>query len=187
MAIKFDTLPTQNPGGGSVKPGLYYAHVEKAEMKQPKDASKKPYLSVTLKLFDRDKKKAGVLFDMFSESDNNVQQYKLGRFLRACGIPLVGEMELKDIAKVVINKDIAADVKEDEYNGHKRAAVNLFDNEAYYTADEYETVYAAIHTSDEDKAEANDGFSGMNVPENADATVPFDEETTASESSTDEY
>lgn len=190
MSINFDSLPKQNPGGGSVKPGLYYAHVEKTEMKQGKDKSKPPYLNLTLKLTDRDGKKAGTLFDMLMESDSSVIQYKLGRFLRACGIPLVGEMELKDIAKIVAGKDIAVDVKEDEYNGKKRAAVNLFDNEAYYLASEYEQVYAAINGNEENKEEAKAGF-GPDMPSTAEnGTAEFDDSNQSSPApaeSADEY
>lgn len=180
MSIKFDSLPKQNPGGGAVKPGLYYAHIEKTEMKQSKDKTKPPYLNLTLKLTDRDGKKAGTLFDMMSESDSAVIQYKIGRFIRACGIPLVGEMELKDIGKIVAGKDIVVDVKNDEYNGKKRAVVNLFDNEAYYLPSEYEEVYAAINGNAEDKAEANADFAASMPAEGENGTLDFDDSNSGS-------
>ena len=188
--IKFDSLPKENPGGGVPKPGLYLAKVTKAEMKKPKEADKKPYLSLTYKLTTPEGKQAGTMFDMLMESDNVTIMYKLGRFIRACGIPLVGEMELSDLAKLVVNKTIGADVKEDEYNGKKRAAVNLFDREAYYTPEEFPDVVKAEQSSDA----ANESFvSEQNaIPANADATVPFDdgndgEPATTSADSTGEY
>ena len=47
--INFNTLPTNKPIT-EIKPGTYFATVEKAEMKAPKDPSKKPYLSLTFAL-----------------------------------------------------------------------------------------------------------------------------------------
>lgn len=171
--IKFDSLPKENPGGGVPKPGLYLAKVTKAEMKKPKEADKKPYLSLTYKLTTPEGKQAGTMFDMLMESDNVTIMYKLGRFIRACGIPLVGEMELSDLAKLVVNKTIGVDVKEDEYNGKKRAAINLFDREAYYTPEEFPDVVKAEQSGDA----ANESFvSEQNaIPANADTTVPFDD------------
>ena len=164
--IRFDALPTENPGGGVPKPGIYRATINKAEMKAPKDPSKKEYLSITLKLRNKDESAAGTVFDILTESEAPAILYKIGRFLRACGIPLQGAMELKDIAKLVLGKEVAVDIKnEKDTNGNDRAVVDLFTREAYYMPGEFDHVYELLHAD-----EAPKDYAGVanNVPEAAD-------------------
>ena len=78
------------------------------------------------------------------ESDNEVVMFKMGRFIRACGIPLQGTMELKDIAKLIQNKTIVVDVTVDTKSERPRAQVDLFTREAYYTVDEFEEIYELV-------------------------------------------
>ena len=166
--INFDALPKTNPGGGVAKPGIYRATIDKAEMRAPKDPSKKEYLSITLKLRDKDESPAGVVFDILTESDAPAILYKIGRFLRACGIPLQGAMELKDIAKLVLGKEVAVDIKnEKDTNGNDRAVVDLFSREAYYMPGEFDNVYALMHAD-----EAPKDYAGIanDVPEAADGS-----------------
>lgn len=170
--INFSAIPTANPGGGVPKPGVYRATVEKAEMKEPKDASKKPYLNLTLKLRNKDESAAGTVFDILTESEAATVLYKIGRFLRACGIPLQGAMELKDIAKLVVGKEIAVDIKVEKDNkDNDRAVVDVFSRECYYLPSEFDAVYKMVNPeeiSEADKKAFAD--SVMNVPESADGS-----------------
>ena len=106
MAINFDTLPQENPFALPT-PGLYKATIDDAEMRRNKnDATKPPYLNLKYKLTDMEGKSKGVMFDILSESDSPVVGYKIARFCRACGIPLQGQIELSDLAKIVKGKEI---------------------------------------------------------------------------------
>lgn len=146
--INFDALPQQNPF--AIPDDIYIARITEALMKKPKDASKPPYLNLKYDLFNKDGKKAGTLYDIMAESDSSVVQYKIGRFLRACGIPLTGSMELSDIAKIVMNKDIAVDVKTSAKKGEDaRTQVDLFGREGYYRRSEFDEMYAVAHAGEQ--------------------------------------
>lgn len=147
MAINFSELPQESPNA-LPEVDLYYATIAEATMKAPNDATKPDYLSLKLQLTDKDGKGCGTMYDILSESDSSVVQYKLGRFVRACGIPLQGVMELKDLAKLVVNKQIVVDVKHDQDKEKKyppKAAVDIFSREAYYLPCEFEEIYNIIH------------------------------------------
>jgi hypothetical protein len=165
MAINFDALPQSNPFG-TPNPGLYLAKIEEARMKQGKDTKKPPYLNVKYSLTKHNGESGGTLYDIISESDSQVVQYKLGRFLRACNIPLQGTMELKDIAKLVQNKTIVVDVALDDKAERPRAQVDLFSNEAYYQAGEFEEIYRLLHPSEymSDVAAVPDTVTSEEVP-----------------------
>lgn len=170
--INFDSIPKENPGGGIPKPGVYRATIEKAEMKEPKDPNKKPYLNVTLKLRNKDESAAGTVFDIFTESEAPTVLYKIGRFLRACGIPLQGAMELKDIAKLVLGKSVAVDIKVEKDNRDTdRAIVDVFSRGCYYLPSEFDEVYKKVNPEEVSEAEkAAFNQSVMNVPESADGS-----------------
>lgn len=132
MAIKFDALPSEKPYN-VIQPGYYYAVIDTAEMKQGKDTTKPPYLNLKLKLKDKDGKNAGILFDSIFESEHNLMQYKLKRFLTAIGITFESEFELKDIQKVCTGKEFIVNTTIDKQEGKQdRAVVDLFSNEIYY-------------------------------------------------------
>lgn len=133
MAINFDSLPSNKPFSVPV-PGTYFATIETAEMKQGKDTSKPPYLNLKYKLKTADGKAAGTLFDIITESEHSLMQYKLKRFLIAIGVSFEGEFELKDISKLCVGKEIILDTKIEEGTDGKqdRAVVDLFTNEIYY-------------------------------------------------------
>lgn len=154
MAIQFDKLPTEN--GFQVKADVYKAHIEEAEMRKGKDLSKPAYLSLKYSLTTHDGKKAGVMFDGQYESESQVVMYKLGRFLTACGIPLQGTMELKDIAALVLHKDIVVDTIVDESGSRPRLQVDPFGREAYYPVGQFDEIWRLAHP---------EGESFMPVPE----------------------
>lgn len=158
MAINFDSLPGSKPYSVPT-PGTYYATIETAEMKQGKDTSKPPYLNLKYKLKTADGKHAGVIFDIISESEHSLMQYKLKRFLIAIGVSFEGEFELKDISKLCVGKEILLDTKIEEGTEGRpsRAVVDLFTNEIYYNISEAkeifgETVSDAINASDAEDA-----------------------------------
>lgn len=135
MAINFQTTEAKAPNQ-LPEPGYYYAKVTAAEMKQPKDVTKNPYLSVTYDLINADKNKCGVLFDIISESDKPFMMYKLQRFGQALG--LVGKsLELKDLPKIIIGKVIIFRVKIEKNEQYgDRAVVDIGDEGIYYAKNE---------------------------------------------------
>jgi hypothetical protein len=166
--INFDSLPQENPFS-LPQADIYMAKIIEAAMKQKKDGSGE-YLNIKLQLTDAAGKSQGSIFDILSESDSSVIQYKLGRFIRACGLPLTGSMELKDLAKLIINRDIAVDIKIDQDKTGKygdKAVVDLFTREAYYLPTEFAEIYALVHQGDD----ADKG--AMNAPTETNEEVPF--------------
>lgn len=150
--INFDRLPQDNPFALPT-PGLYRAKVVEAVMKPPKNDPTKPdYLNLKLALFDHEGKNSGNVYDIIAESDSSVVQYKTARFVRACGIPLTGSIELKDLAKLVNGKEIAVDIRhsrprqgEDATNFTPKAEVDMFSRAAYYLKDEYQEQWNLIN------------------------------------------
>jgi hypothetical protein len=169
MAINFQNLPQDNPFA-LPNAGVYRAKIVEAEMRTPKtDASKPDYLNLKLTLFDVTNKNCGSIFDIISESDSSIVQYKIARFVRACKIPLTGSMELRDLAKVVKGKEIAVDVRIGKDNKDQpKAEVDLFSREGYYMPEEFMEIYYIANPDAAEKAE----FETMN--NTPDEEIPFD-------------
>lgn len=168
MAIQFDKLPKESPFA-LPKPDVYKAKIVEAEMrkaksKNPDGSEKPPYLNLKYQLTNKAGKNCGAIYDIMAESDSSVVMYKIGRFVAACGIPLVGAMELSDIAKLVINKEIAIDVNIDDKGQQPRAQVDLFTREAYYPIGQFDEIYALAHAEDAETAAPAD-TSFINAPE----------------------
>ena len=178
MAIQFDTLPKESPFA-LPKPDVYKAKIVEAEMRKAKtkndDGSEKPpYLNLKYQLTDHAGKSCCAIYDILAESSSSVVQYKIGRFLTACGIPLVGSMELADIAKLVLNKEIAVDVNHDTKGQQPRAQVDIFTREAYYPVGQFEEIYKLAHAEDSDNtAAAPADTSFMQVPEGTEEEVEY--------------
>lgn len=171
MAINFDTLPKDNPMG-KVEAGTYYATIDKAEMKQPKDAGKKPYLNLTFSLKDKDGKGCGKLFDILSDSEHQVVLYKLQRFVTALGLPITGSFELSDLAKVVTGKQCILDVTMDTKQSPARAVVDVFAGGVYYPMSEAATIFGATEKPAEEVPANYFGETPINAPDAADAPQP---------------
>ena len=135
MAINFQQTDAKSPNQ-LPEPGYYYAKITAAEMKQPKDVTKNPYLNVTYDLLDASKNKCGVLFDIVSESDKPFMIYKLQRFGQALG--LVGKsLELRDLPKIIVGKVIIFRVKIEKNEQYgDRAVVDINDEGIYYARTE---------------------------------------------------
>lgn len=170
--VNFDALPQENPNTLPT-PGVYKGTVTEATMKQPNDAAKPPYLNLKINIRDEEGKNCGNIYDMLFDSDAPTLMYKLGRFLSACKIPLQGQMELKDIAKLVVNKEFAVDVKIDISKDPKyqdKAVVDIFSREAYYPIEQFPEIWGLVNKASEPK-----DASFVNVPETASAEqVPFE-------------
>ena len=84
-------------------------------------------------------------------SDKPALQYKLSRFLRACRIPLIGEMELADLGRVVTGKTVYVDIKHQEntYQGKTttRAEVEIFKGDVYYLPEDLDTPFSEAPSS----------------------------------------
>lgn len=176
MAIQFDSLPTTN----SFKPeaDVYLAHIEEAVMRKPKpssDGTQKPeYLNLKYRITRHNGKSAGVMYDSQYDSDKQLVKYKLARFLQACGIPLVGAMELADIAKLVLNKDIVVDTVVDESGTQPRLNVDLFGREAYYPKDQFDEIWRLAHPDAEEFEPVPAGEEPfMQVPEGTDTVEEY--------------
>lgn len=138
MAINFDTAPDVKPAqGADIPKGTYLAKIEAAEMKQPQDQSKPQYLSITLAITDPESNTPlGKLWDIMTESTNSYVQYKAKRLVKACGLKLSGEVELSDIGKLIVGKDIKVDItiQEDKKVDPpvKRSVVDIFSADIFY-------------------------------------------------------
>lgn len=174
MAINFDQLPTENPFSAPA-PGIYKAKIIEAVMaKNKSDASKPPYLSLKYQLIKADGTSGGSIYDSLSESDSSVVQYKIARFLQACKIPLVGAMELSDIGKLALNKEIVVDVTQNykeqkEKGATPRGQVDVFAHEAYYPIEQFAEIYAIVNAGSGEEVQLSKEVTGsadfMNIPE----------------------
>lgn len=137
MAINFDSLPTGKPVS-LPDPGRYYGVIDSAEMKQGLDTSKPPYLNLCISIKDSTGKSCGKVYDILSESDKELVQYKLARFLIALNLTKLGIFELADLVKVVKGKQLIVDVKvEDAKDGRPaRPVVDVFTGSIYYPMSE---------------------------------------------------
>lgn len=141
MAISFDKLPNERTNN-VVPKGFYFGKIVNAEMKKPKDTSKPDYLSLTINLFDKANKKIGCVFDLITESDSSVMQFKLKRLCDAIGLNLAGKtFELKQLIKSLKGKDLILDIKiEDNEQYGARNVVDIFDNSIYYPVSEADSI-----------------------------------------------
>lgn len=142
MAINFNSLPTEKPNA-LPESGTYYATIESAEMKQGKDPTKPPYLNLSLALKDKYGKSCGKIFDIISESDKELVQYKLARFVIALDLARLGTFELVDLVKIIKNKQLIVDVKQEEAkDGYPaKAVVDVFAGSIYYPMSDAGTIF----------------------------------------------
>ena len=147
MSINFNSLPTEKPAQGTVIPtGQYIGTIKKAEMKQPKDAERPPYLNLEIDIVDEaSATEMGKLWAILSESEHPLPRYQLSRFIQALNLPITGEFELKDLTKMVVGKQLKLDVTPEERNDGKEPQKSIVDvsAEIFYPLD------AAANTSDD--------------------------------------
>ncbi len=146
--INFNSLPTDKPNA-LPENGTYYATIESAEMKQGKDPTKPPYLNIALALKDKNGKACGKIFDIISESDKELVQYKLARFVIALDLARLGTFELIDLVKIIKNKQLIVDVKQEEAkDGYPaKAVVDVFRGSIYYPISDAATIFGTTAPS----------------------------------------
>ena len=127
MAITFNKTPVPKPTANNdtlnldnFEEGFYRGEIKAASMKKPKPkmVDGKPvqnpdYLNVQIQLYKEDGKKYLTVFDMFSEPVDPAGMFKLWKlqtFTLACGIELEGSFELKDLCKILPDKELMIDV-----------------------------------------------------------------------------
>ena len=159
MAISFDTLPSAKPLNEITK-GSYYATIEIAEMRNPKDSSKAPYLNMMFALKTAEGASAGKIYDILTDSDKDLLKYKLARFIKALKLDTtLTTFELADLCKIIKNKTLIVDVVPEIKDGVKtgRTVVDLFTNEIYYPVSDAKLIFkdapATLQVIDEDDAE----------------------------------
>lgn len=156
MAINFDQLPKERPEGNNAyaltAPGLHKASIESAEIKTSKAGN--PYLNVKYKVDDNT-----TMFDMIMDSDTPAIQYKLSRFVQALKLPLVGSLELEDLRRIIVGKELVIDVihKPNKYTNASgepvetiKAEVDLFGRDIFYPIEQYAELVAANKADEED-------------------------------------
>lgn len=140
--INFNSLPTNKPNSLPA-PGAYYATIEGAEMRNSSDPTKPAYLSLRLSLTNKDGVNCGTVYDILSESNKDLVRYKLSRFLISLGLVNLGDFELVDLIKIIKNKRLIVDIKqEDANNGFPaKAVVDAFKGEIYYPLSEASNIF----------------------------------------------
>ena len=145
MAIDFDRLPTSSPGGAMPDAGYHRFEIANAEMRMAKNAlpGAKPYLNLTLHLFDADGNRSGTLFDRLTESTSEYIRFKIKRLILAVGLDLKGSVELKDLAKLLPKRRGMLEVEhsKDKNNPERaQAQVRLFGSDCYWAESEFESL-----------------------------------------------
>lgn len=168
MSISFDRLPTDKPNS-LPENGTYYATIDSAEMKQGKDPTKPPYLNIGLTLKDKYGKSCGKIFDILSESDKELVQYKLARFLLALDLAKLGTFELTDLIKIIKNKQLIVDVKQEEAkDGYPaKAVVDVFAGSIYYPMSDASVIFGTPAPTSTPKSNVDIGV----VEDNDDLTI----------------
>lgn len=150
--INFNSLPTDKPNN-LPESGTYYATIDSAEMKQGKDPTKPPYLNICLALSNAEGKSCGKVFDILAESDKELIQYKIARFVIALGLERLGSFELVDLVKVIKNKRLIVDIKQEEpKDGYPaKAVVDVFSGSIYYPISEAAEIFGTAAPTAMDK------------------------------------
>ena len=146
MAISFQPTEAKSPNQ-LPEPGYYYGKIVEASMKQPKDVTKNEYLNVCYELYDANKNKCGRIYDIIAESDKPFMQYKLQRFGQA--LDLVGKsLELKDLAKIIVNKVIIFSIKTEKNERYgDRSVIDISDEGIYYAKSEAAKFFDNVETA----------------------------------------
>jgi len=122
--------------------GPYYAKITSAEVKNPTDPTKYPYLNITYEIYDFKKEKKGIIFDMLSTSDHPFCQQRLGRFMTALGLAGKEFATYSDICKVIKDRKLGFFITPDtsdyvKQNPDKaRMIVDSRDEGIYYSVPE---------------------------------------------------
>ena len=135
--INFDNLPKEKPEGTGDFPlpriGFHLATITKAEYKVSENNNE--MYALTLKLDE-----GGLVWDNVMLIDKPTPQYKLARLIQACKLPLVGNIDKKDLVKMLPNKRIVVDIttEENTWRGvtKEKPKVEAFKNDIFYPPEE---------------------------------------------------
>ena len=180
MAINFNSLPSNKPSALPAA-GSYYATIDFAEMKQGHDKTKPLYLNLTLSLCDKDGKSCGKIFDILAESDKELVQYKLARFIIALDLANrlgQGQFELADLAKIVKGKRLIVDVKQEPANNNypAKAVVDILSGNIYYPLSDAATIFGTPAIAEKTKVEISvDSTLSINAEDAADVHAAEDD------------
>lgn len=152
MAINYNSLPTEKPAQGTVIPtGQYIGTIKKAEMKQPKDETRPPYLNLEIDIMDEaSATEMGKIWAILSESEHPLPRYQLSRFIKALELPITGEFELKDLTKMVVGKQLKIDITPEDRDDGKAPQRSIVDVSAdiFYPLNETTTLTGDIDFPD---------------------------------------
>ena len=158
--INFQELPKTAPNALPAA-GVYRYRIVAAQMRQ---GANYPYLEVKAEIYHPvSGEKVYTLYDRLFDTPQNLPRYKLGRFIKALELPITGEFYLADLTKMIVGKEIYADLGvEKDKNGvyPDRLAVNAFSDLIYYTKKEYAQAIGA-----------NDGSEGEDEDMSGDAAA----------------
>ncbi len=151
MALNFNSLPTDrgtSPDRQSVfEKGIYLAVSRKAEMRRGSSGTE--YLVVSTQLTDPATGRTTMLYDNFYATDKTLNRFKIGQFLRAIGTIPSGDFELKDLCKVVVNKQYKVAVKVEKSEGYEdKNVADVFDDDIYYAVNN--AAPTSSHPADEE-------------------------------------
>lgn len=144
-SINLNELPDELPGSSPVFPkGKYKVTIEKASMTNPKDATKKPYLTVQYSVTDPETNMPVAKFwDKFFDSDNQYVRFKLKKFITALALPIPPDTDftLSDLTKILSQKigtsfyaDFGVNDKDDKAD-KPEMQIDLFTGQVYYPGD----------------------------------------------------
>lgn len=131
--MNFNALTKEKPVN-LVTDGNYRARIATAEMKENKNGK---YISIRLDILDEEDKRLNGVFDVLSESDAEMMQYKIYRFIRATGIELPENFTLKTILDNIANaKEFKVDITTQKQEGYSPRNVVNVAKDLYYTLDD---------------------------------------------------
>ncbi len=134
--INFNELPQYKPANLLPK-GAYKAVITEATMKQGADITKPPYLSIVYTLKNANDVIVGKVYDNIAESEKDLMRYKLARFIIALNLQTrLTNFQLKDLAKIIPNRELIVDITSENYNGKDRNIVDVFSGEIYYPSND---------------------------------------------------
>ena len=126
MSINMNSIPTTKPAMNTIIPkGSYIAKIVKSEMKTPK-SGKADYFSAECDITDpASNTPMGKFWINLYESEAQLVRYQLGRFIKALGLNIVGEFELKDLTKMVNGKSLIVDICPEDKPDPQRSVVDI--------------------------------------------------------------
>jgi hypothetical protein len=142
MALNFNDLPNEKPAGGNfpiIEDKYCIATIKSAEagVSTGANTSGQPVLKIQFDCVSFDGLTQIKIWDNFYESEKPLLRYKLRQFIIALGLHLAGTFELKDIAKIVVNKKLIIAIKTEQNGSYPaRNVVDAFDDSIFYPMSE---------------------------------------------------